>query len=492
MEPARIPQNRVVTVNDAPIAPKGEHVVYWMIGQRRSRWNFALQHAIARATSLGVPLIVLEALRVGYPWASDRLHRFVLDGMADNRRRFADSPVAHHAYVERTPGEGAGLLAALAERAALVVTDDVPFFFLPRMVRAAGAKLRVRLEAVDGNGLVPLRTTAGAFPTAHAFRRFLQRELRPHLASPPLAEPLTLARSLPPASVPASVLARWPAAPDAALDGSDPAFLAGLPIDHEVPPSPIRGGSAAAEAALAAFLDGHLAGYGQDRNHPDEDGASGLSPYLHFGHVSPHEVVSTLLAREGWTPARLSASTTGSRTGWWGVGPGAESFLDQIVTWRELGFVFAFHRPDHAEYDGLPDWARATLEEHVGDRRPWRYTREQLERAETHDEVWNAAQMQLRVEGRVHNYLRMLWGKKVLEWSAHPREAFHTLVALNDRWALDGRDPNSYSGIGWCLGRFDRAWGPERAIFGKIRYMSSENTKRKLHLQRYLARWGGR
>jgi len=489
MQQLRIPQIRITTVNGHALDPSGEHVLYWMIAQRRTRWSYALQHAIARAAELGLPLVVLEALRVDYPWASERLHRFVLDGMADNLRRFAGTPVAYHPWVEQRPGDGKGLLEALAARAALVVTDDVPFFFLPRMVRAAGARLAVRLEAVDGNGVLPMRATDAEFPTAHSFRRFLQRSLRPHLAAPPVADPLEHARSLPQATVPPAVVARWPATPEAALDGTDGDFLAGLPIDHAVPPSPLRGGSDAGETLLTSFLKRRIDAYGQDRNHPDDDGASGLSPYLHFGHVASQEVVSAVLAREGWGPERLSTSTTGSRTGWWGVGPGAESFLDQIITWRELGFVFAHHRPDHMEYEALPGWARATLEEHAGDRRPWRYTLEELEQARTHDEVWNAAQTQLRVEGRIHNYLRMLWGKKVLEWSDHPRRALATLIALNDRWALDGRDPNSYSGIGWCLGRFDRAWGPERDIYGKIRYMSSENTVRKLHIKEYLARW---
>jgi len=484
-----VPEVRVASVNGAPIREDGDYVLYWMIAQRRTRWNYALQHALWHARHLGVPLIVLEALRVGYPWASDRLHRFILDGMADNRARLRDTPVAYHAYVEPTPGDGAGLLEALASRAALVVTDHFPSFFLPRMVRAAGRKLAVRLESVDGNGLMPLAATPGEFTTAHAFRRFLQKELLPHLAAPPVAEPLAWAASLPPASVPADVAARWPEAPAALLEARDPAALAALPIDHTVAPVAYAGGSVAAERAARVFVERRLARYGE-RNRPDADFASGLSPYLHFGHIAVHEVVHAVLARDGWDPSRVAPKAHGSREGFWGLSPEAEGFIDELVTWREVGYTFAHHRPDdYDRYESLPDWARRTLDEHRADPRPIVYPRDALERAATHDPLWNAAQRQLVADGRIHNYLRMLWGKKILEWSATPEEALETLIALNNRYAVDGRNPNSYSGIFWCLGRFDRAWGPERPIFGKIRYMSSDNTAKKLRVDAYLARW---
>ena len=233
-----------------------------------------------------------------------------------------------------------------------------------------------------------------------------------------------------------------------------------------------------------------LARYPEARNHPDDGGGSGLSPYLHFGHVSPHEVFAAVAEREGWSAERLAARASGRRAGWWGMSEAAEAFLDQLVTWRELGFNFAAHRDDGERYESLPPWALATLARHAADPRPHVYTLEQLESAQTHDPLWNACQTQLVREGTIHGYLRMLWGKKVLEWSPSPAAAFATLVELNNRWALDGRDPNSASGIAWCLGRYDRPWGPERPIFGTVRYMSSANTARKLRLARYLARYG--
>ena len=172
------------------------------------------------------------------------------------------------------------------------------------------------------------------------------------------------------------------------------------------------------------------------------------------------------------------------------MSPAAESFLDELVTWRELGYNGSFRREDNEEYGALPDWALETLADHEGDEREHVYSLEQFERAETHDELWNAAQRELLLDGRIHNYLRMVWGKKILEWSATPQDALEVMIELNNKYALDGRDPNSYSGIFWVLGRYDRAWGPEREIFGKVRYMSSENTARKMSVKGYLERYG--
>jgi deoxyribodipyrimidine photo-lyase len=167
----------------------------------------------------------------------------------------------------------------------------------------------------------------------------------------------------------------------------------------------------------------------------------------------------------------------------------AEEFLDQLITWRELGFNFCFHREDYDQYESLPEWARKTLKKHSRDRRPFLYTMKEFDAAQTHDPLWNAAQRQLLVEGRIHNYLRMLWGKKILEWSRTPQEALAIMIELNNKYAHDGRDPNAYSGIFWVLGRYDRPWGPEREVFGTVRYMSSENTARKLRVKEYLKKY---
>jgi len=484
-----VPAERIRAVSARPIDPHGAHVLYWMTAARRTRRNFALDRAIEHAKELRKPLRVLEALRVGYLHASDRLHRFVLEGMADNRARFARSPVAYRAYVEPTPGAGRGLLEALAKDACVVVTDDWPCFFLPRMLAAAAPHVPVRLEAVDGNGLLPMAACEKTQPTAYAFRRFLQRELHRHLRVVPKDEPLARL-ALPPAPLlPRAIDRRWPE-PPAGLAAAL-ATIASLPIDHTVTPVAFSGGSRAGEAALATFVGDRLARYAVDHNQPDRAATSGLSPWLHFGHVSAHDVVLCVLHHEGLDPDALVSGGNGSRVGWWGATASAEAFLDQVVTWRELGFNFASHRPtDYDDPDSLPPWALATLAAHASDPRPVRYARRRLETADTHDEIWNAAQRELVTTGRMHGYLRMLWAKKILEWSATPRAAVATAIALNDRYAVDGRDPNSYSGIFWAFGRYDRPWGPERPIFGRIRYMSSANTRRKLDLRGYLARFG--
>ncbi len=486
---APLRQLRVTAVNSAPIARRRDYVLYWMIAARRTTWNFALDHAIARAVELDRPLVVLEPLRAGYRWASDRLHAFVLHGMADNARAFAAAAVTYLPYVEPSDGDGGGLLAALAKRACLVVTDEQPGFFLPRMVAVAGIRLAVRLEQVDGNGLLPLRSADRAFPTAAAFRRHLQRTIHPHLLAAPVPRPLDdLPRVVKHANLPGAITRRWPRASDTLLTAG-PATLATLAIDHAVPPVAHRGGPAAAAAVLDEFVDRKLARYADGRSHPDDDPSSGLSPYLHFGQISAHEVADRVWRAARWDPSRVADRPTGSREGWWGLPRPAEAFLDELITWRELGYGFCFHRADHARYASLPAWAKRSLAAHAQDLRPVVYSRVALETARTDDVVWNAAQRQLVAEGRIHNYLRMLWGKKILEWSPSPRAALATLIELNNKYAVDGRDPNSYSGIFWTLGRFDRPW-PVRPIFGAIRYMSSDATRRKLRLREYLIRWG--
>ncbi len=483
-----VPPLRIQRCNDAPVRRDGEFVLYWMIAQRRRRANFALQRAVAWCRELGRPLLVLEALRCDYRWASARLHRFVLDGMRDNTADFAAVGVAYHPYVEPAPGAGKGLFAALAARAAVVVTDEFPCFFLPRMVATAAARVSVAVEQIDGNGLLPLRAADRVFLRAVDFRRWLQRSLAEHLVQFPIGDPLRAALP-PPVPVPRAIAQRWPAA-DPALLAGDADALAALPIDHEVAPvTAMPGGARAAGQRLRAFLADRIVDYGE-RSEPDREVTSGLSPYLHFGHLSPHQVFAGIAKSRAWSSAQLRTGVGGKR-GWFGLDEPTEGFLDQLVTWRELGFNMCWQVADHAEFASLPAWARATLDQHAPDPRPHRYEFDELAAAATHDPLWNAAQRQLLRDGTIQNYLRMLWGKKVLEWTRHPEEAWAILVELNNRYALDGRDPNSYSGIGWVFGRYDRPWAPERPVFGRIRYMSSQNTARKFELAQYLARFGG-
>ena len=465
-----------------------------MIAARRTHDNFGLDRAIEHAKELNKPLLVLEALRIGYEHASDRLHRFVLDGMADNAAAFAKANIAYHPYVEPKAGAGSGLLEALARDAAVVVSDDFPCFFLPRMLAAAGKKLEalsasgVLLEAVDSNGVLPIRALDKVCFRAFDFRRFVQKTFAEHWGARPTQAPLSRLDLLE-LPFPKAIRDRWPGASANLLAGK-PSALAALPIDHEVPIVGYRGGPRAGKAALDSFIKTKLERYDEERNHPDKAATSGLSPYLHFGHVSAHRIVSAIAQHEDWTPSDLGPRARGERVGFWNMHPSAEAFMDQLITWREVGLNFCAHRSDYMSFSSLPNWAQKTLTEHKSEPRPHRYSRAQLEGAATYDPIWNAAQRELVREGRIHNYLRMLWGKKILEWSKTPEQALATTIYLNDRYAVDGRDPNSYSGILWCYGRYDRAWGPVRPIYGTIRYMSSGNTEKKLWLANYLAKYG--
>lgn len=483
-----VPPIRIRRLNQIDYSTDGKYVLYWMISARRSTWNFGLQHAVDLAEKLQRPLLVLEALRVGYQWASDRLHRFVLQGMADNRRALAATPARYLAYVEPEGGAGSGLLESLAKHACCVVTDEFPCFFLPHMVERVSERLNVSLEAVDSNGLLPLAATEGEFTTAYSFRRFLQRSLPPFLLEMPRSDPFVSVNLPPFRRLPEGITRRWPDASNALLT-ADSSALGQLPIDHSVTGAVMDGGAEAAEDALQTFLDQRLHRYHTDRNQPEGDAASGLSPWLHFGHISAHEVFTRLAEQECWSPDSLSEKASGARQGWWGMNEPAEAFLDELITWRELGYVFCYHQSDYDQFESLPEWAQRTLADHASDERPYVYSLEDFESAGTHGRLWNAAQTQLVSEGRMHNYLRMLWGKKILHWSESPQEALRIMVELNNRYAVDGRNPNSYSGIFWVLGRFDRAWGPERPIFGKVRYMTSENTARKLKVDGYVRKY---
>ena len=483
-----VPEIRIRKCNERAIRKDGGYVLYWMIANRRLQYNFSLDRVLEYCAALEKPLLIFEALRVGYRWASDRMHALVLQGMADNARTCEKYGVRYFPYVEPAPDAGKGLLAGLAEKACVVVTDDFPCFFLPHMIASAAKKLLVLLEAVDSNGLLPMYATQQVAQRAFDFRRYLQKELPKHIREVPQADALAKAKLVSAAEIPKTIAKKWPAASPELL-AADLEALRSLPIDHSVGQGYLKGGHGEARKHMLDFLDKKLPHYAEQRNEPELDMGSGLSPYLHFGFLSVHEVLVELARREKWKPEKLALRVNGAREGWWNMSPAAEGFLDELITWREAGYNFASHRQDYAGYESLPDWAKKTLQEHAKDEREHIYTSEEFEAGRTHDALWNAAQMQLVREGRIHNYLRMLWGKKILEWSRSPQEAAEIMIHLNNKYGLDGRNPNSYSGIFWVLGRYDRPWGPIRPIFGTIRYMSSENTARKVSVKNYIKKY---
>ncbi len=483
-----VPPDRIQKCNTESINPKGNYILYWMVANRRIHWNFSLDRAIEWSRELNKPLLILEALRIDYLWASDRLHKFILDGMLDNARLLKNRNVHYYPYVEGEHNAGKGLLKALAKKACVIVTDDYPSFFIPKMISATAKNVSLLIEKVDSNGLLPMRAADRVFQTAHAFRRFLQKKLPSHLFEKPAPDPLKESKLKSPRSLPQTITQSWPRASMKMLK-CEPKFLQSLSINHSVGTVKMPGGSVQAGNVLQDFLENRLLHYSEHRNQPEKEVTSGLSPYFHFGHISVHQVFHDLIKAEDWFFDRLSTKANGSRSGWWGMSEPAEAFLDELITWRELGFNMCWQRSDYYRYESLPEWTLATLGKHEKDVRPYEYSLEEFESGNTHNPLWNAAQIQLLTEGRIHNYLRMLWGKKILHWCKNPQLAVHNMLELNNKYALDGRDPNSYSGIFWVLGRYDRPWGPERPVFGKIRYMSSKNTVKKVRVENYIKKY---
>lgn len=487
--PNTINSFRVFKQNQHDPNPAGRYVLYWMQMNRRLTYNYALDYAVAWANKLGLPLLIYEAIGVQNRWGSDRFVHFMLDGVMETAHECKARGVAYFPYLEPEKGASKGLIEALAGDAAVVISDEYPVYVVKSLNRYMRSKSPVPFITVDSNGIIPLGITEKAPYSAYTFRRVMQRHFVEAYTRAPKEDPLAelVNRENP--------LHGWEGASrwsSGECYFSDPeAFVASLPIDHSVGKLAIRGTRAAGLEVMRTFIDRKLMAYGTDRSHPDLDTASGLSPWLHFGKVSEHEVVKAALERQpsGWSLDAIRFAD-GKRDGYFGGEPSIESFLDEVITWREVGFHYCHHTPNYDKFDSLPDWAIATLDEHAKDERPVIYTYDQLENAQTHDEVWNAAQRQLREEGIIQNYLRMLWGKKILEWTPDPRTALAWMIELNNKWAIDGRDPNSYSGMFWCLGRFDRPWAPQRPIFGQIRYMSTDSTMKKLKLKNYLTRYG--
>jgi deoxyribodipyrimidine photo-lyase len=461
-----VPVERITACNGRDVNGAGEFIFYWMIAARRRHFNFGLQRAVEWASELRKPLLVVEALGGNYRWVSRRFHAFIQQGMADNLKAFKQSAVTYYPYVERCGAPSAGMAHALAARSCVTITDDFPAFDLPGWVDAVSSRAPALVEKVDSSCIVPFRTAQRTFKTAASFRRFLEREVPRRREEFPLEDPLNDI-DLPRLRSLNFLRDRWPAATAKELEAAD--LGADCPqVDGTVGPVlSIRGGEAEALRRLKSFVRNGLKEYADKRKSLEDESQSGLSPYLHFGHISAHEI---------YEAARRSL-------------PVSAPFLDQLTTWRELGFNMCARESNYDQYESLPQWAQDTLDEHRSDPRSVLYSQQEFEDASTHDALWNAAQIQLRTEGRIQNYLRMLWGKKILEWSATPRDALSVMIHLNNKYALDGRDPNSYSGIFWIFGRYDRPWGPKRPIFGTVRYMSSASTARKLKVSDYIDRY---
>lgn len=453
---SKLLQGRVFGLNDVPVREQNDFVLLWLHGQRRALNNLAFEHAQRRANELRKPLVVYEGLRRDYPYASARFHQFVLEGVAETARNCAERGVEYGFFLE-TKGSPRGTLHKLAARAAVVVLDVLPHFIHPQQANALALRAPCRVEGVDAAGVAPL----SMFPRAELGAR----TLRPKLlrALPDLLQPIP--------KIPARV------AQQRGFDfGFDPfraspqEGVALAQVSREVGPAEgIEGGRREGLARLAKFVRDGLTGYAERRNHPAADNTSGLSAYLHFGHLGAAELA--LLAQESDAP-RVDV----------------DAFLDELLVRRELAYNFVARTRDHDSLGALPAWARATLKAHERDERPSLPSDEDLEAARSPDELWNAMQRQLLREGRIHGWLRMLWGKTLLFWSSTPEDAYRRIRTFNDKYALDGRDSTSAANFLWCFGLHDRPF-PERQVFGTVRSMTLAQARKKRHLDEYLQRY---
>lgn len=483
-----INSKRVFHRNSQSLNEDGDYVLYWMQTNRRLNYNFALEYAVAWANKLNKPLVIYEALNADYRWNSARTHAFILEGMQERHAHLLQQGFHTISFVETFSNEGKGLMYKLSEPACVVISDEHPVFMARSINERVSNKFKQKFITVDANGLIPMACSAKDPYSAYLFRKTMQHTFAEAFQNPPLENPL-LDLAIKKSDTSERILNQL-GIDDARLEQSwsTDTILNKIKFEHNVTALSAGGTRQQALHHLEQFIQRRIRKYDTDRNHPDTPAASGLSPWLHFGTISTHEIIQAVIDTQNDWSVKLLQPNGGKNRGFFQMSEYAESFLDELVTWREVGFHFAHHRADYDQFDSLPDWALKTMDEHRHDPRPHLYTLEQLANAQTHDELWNAAQRQLVEEGVIHNYLRMLWGKKVIEWSPDYETALNNLIELNNIYAIDGRDPNSYSGIFWCFGRFDRAW-TERPIFGKLRYMASANTQKKIKLKGYLKRW---
>ena len=464
---------RTTDLNGKRHNPEGDYVLYWIQSTHRLDENWALRAAVRAANKVGRPLVIHQGLDPTYPFAADRHHAFILQGARDTAQRARELGLHYQFVLRGKRDDDRRVLDRLAARAYLVITDQFPTAGIRERSERFADRIGCRVLAVDSVCTVP----SGIFRTVE----YAARTIRPKLAKllehslEPVADEVP--RVVVSESLLASLRETLQCTPLDLSSMDDAAILntiAECEIDHDVAPVSDRpGGGIAAETVLRSFINNGLPKYNADRGNSSlEESTSELSPYLHFGQIAGAYVVR--VARESSAPA-----------------DSVDAFIQQVTTWRELSYNWCVRTREFDQLRSLPDWIQKTMAAHVTDARPVLYDLDTLERAETHDEFWNAAQRQLRATGTIHNYARMLWGKSLLLWTPNYETARAWMFYLNDKWALDGRDPNSAGGIMWCLGLWDRPWG-NKAIWGGIRPMLTARVKLKFDTSEYLQRWAAK
>lgn len=434
--------------------PDGRCVVYWMQRSQRGYDNPALDVAVTAANLLRLPVVVFFAPVPYYPHANLRPYVFLNQGIPDIAEDLVKRDIG---FVLRRYPDHSLIKFCEEVRPALVVGDENPLREPNHWREVAGKKLKVPLWTVDSDVIVPSNLLEKAQYAAYVIRPRLKAQLDRFLV--PCANP--------------KVHVKWRKSKDLFALSIPTDITEGWPLDRSVSPvSTFHGGSNEARRLLKDFIRHKLNGYAEKRNRPEIDGSSRLSPYLHFGHIGPLTIA--LAVRQADAPQEDK-----------------DSLFNEMLVWRELAINLAWFNPLYDSFEVAEPWAQRTLADHAKDPRPIIYTERQLEDAETHDELWNAAQRQMVNTGWMHNVMRMYWAKKILEWTPSPAVAHRIAVKFNDKYFLDGRDPNGYAGVAWAiLGKFDRPWG-ERPIFGKVRYMSQQSTGRKFDSKRYISQNDG-
>jgi len=445
-------QSRVLVRRSGP-PRKGKCVVYWMQRAMRILDNPALDVAIEAGNSLALPVVVFFSVIPNYPNANLRHYHFLAQGLRDVAADAAERGVGF--VLRRHPDNS--LEAFLEEvEAALVIGDENPCREPERWRAVLAKRLKLPFWTVDADVVVPSRVFGKSFFLLHHFRPHLKTELPKYLIAPKKLKPSHPWRpDKPPVSFP---LDRDPTEGFTKLDRSV------RPVDS------FTGGTHVALKRLRDFVQTELAGYDTERNHPETKGTSRLSPYLHFGNIGPLTIA--LAVDEAARQGKVSAAVR-------------DRYLDQLIGWRELSVLFVKYNPSYDSWECAEPWARKTLVEHTADQRR-RYSFEQLERGETEDELWNAAQREMIDTAWMHNMLRMYWAKKILEWAPDPARAVEWAVTLNDKYELDGRDPNGYAGIAWAIvGKHDRPWF-DRPVFGLVRSMTANSFSKKFDAASYI------
>ncbi len=441
-----VEEERVKPLNDCG-KTSGDYVLYWMQSSQRTELNHALELAAHEANLLRTPLIVVFCL-AAYPEAMASHYRFMLEGLQEVERSLESRKVK---FVVRS-GSPEKILPDLASGASLAVVDR-DYQRLQRKWRSQVADtIGCSLLQVESNVVVPIETASEKEQySAGTIRPRIHRHLDVFMHDLPRLRMKESSLTLDLDSMDISDTAEVIRQMKLKTDAQQPSF---------------KGGTSSAKRIFSEFLRSKIDGYADLRNDPSLDFLSNMSPFLHFGQISPLYLA-------------MAAQESGS--------PGGESFVEELVVRRELAMNFVYYNESYESIKCLPNWALATLEDHAGDAREHIYTRHELESANTHDIYWNAAQEEMVHTGKMHGYMRMYWGKKILEWSKSPSEAFDTATYLNNKYELDGRDPNGFAGVAWCFGKHDRAWS-ERPVFGKIRYMNDRGLERKFNIRAYVAK----